>query len=105
MRSGMNRFALAMAAVLILTLSAGFTDRQSSARVHPVGSSGTIFQENTDTFRSELLLMQREQLPHLAHQSSDQEPPAPALLVYMGLILAGSTVSVLLARRRLQREL
>jgi hypothetical protein len=49
--------------------------------------------------------MRREQLPRLAQQPSDQESPAPALLVYLGLILAGSTVSVLLARRRLQREI
>jgi hypothetical protein len=101
----MSRFALAMAAILILTLSAGFTDGQSSARMHPAGSSGTIFQENTDTFRSDLLLMQRQQLSPLAHQSADQEPPAPALLVYLALILAGSAISVLLARRRLQRKI
>jgi hypothetical protein len=100
----MSRFALALAAVLILTLSAGFTSGQPSARIHPGGSGGALFQENTDTIRSELFLMRREQLPRLAQQPSDQESPAPALLVYLGLILAGSTVSVLLARRRLQRE-
>lgn len=101
----MSRFALALAAVLILTLSAGFSNGQSSARVQPGGSAGAVFQENTDTFRSELFLMRRDPLPGLEHRSSDQEPPAPALLVYMGLILAGSAVSVLLTRRRLQREL
>jgi hypothetical protein len=101
----MSRFALALAAILILTLSAGFTNGQSSARMQPGGSGGVVFQENIDTFRSELFLMRHEQLPGLQRPSSDQEPPAPALLVYMGLILAGSTVSVLLTRRRLQREL
>jgi hypothetical protein len=93
-----------MAAILILTLSAGFTNGQPSARLHAVAAGGTAFQENTDTFRAELFLLQHEQLPHLTRQSSDQEPPAPALLIYLGLILAGSAFAVLLARRRLQRE-
>jgi hypothetical protein len=101
----MSRFALAMAAILILALSAGLTNDPSGARLHPAGPGRSVLLENTDTLRAELMLVQREQLPHLAPQSSDREPPAPALLIYMGLILAGSTVSVLLARRRLQREI
>jgi hypothetical protein len=105
MRSGMGRFALALAAILILTLSAGLTGGQSGAPLGMGAAGGAVFQETTDTFRAELLLMQREQLPGLAQQSPEQEPPAPALLIYLGLILAGSAVSVLLARRQLQRQI
>lgn len=101
----MSRFALAMVAILILALSAGFTNGQSSARLHSGAAGSAAFQQNTDTFRAELFLMQHEQLPHLAQQSSDQEPPAPALLIYFGLILAGSAFAVLMARHRLQREI
>jgi hypothetical protein len=98
----MSRFALALAAILILTLSAGLTSGRTGASMRTGAPVSTVFQESTDTFRAELLLMQQEQLPHLVQQSPDQEPPAPALLVYLGLVLAGSAISVLLARRRLR---
>jgi hypothetical protein len=101
----MGRFALALAAILILTLSAGLTRGQPSAAMRSGPSGGAVFQETSDTFRAELLMMQREQLPHVAQQSAHQEPPAPALLVYVGLVLAGSAISVVLARRHFQREI
>jgi hypothetical protein len=59
----------------------------------------------TDAFQPELTLIQRAALlPTTQRSASQNEPPAPALLVYLGLVLLGSAASVALARRRLHRE-
>jgi len=58
--------------------------------------------ENADAFRAELMLVKRAALVRTAPSSASQaETPAPALLVYLGLVLVGSAGSVALARRRL----
>jgi hypothetical protein len=106
MRSGMVRFALALAAIVILTLSAGLTRGQPQATPLSVGAtSAAAFHNNTDTsFRADLMLMNRAALLRTPQRSAHEEPPAPALLVYLALILVGSAGSVALARRRLQGE-
>jgi hypothetical protein len=102
----MSRLALALAAILILTLSAGLTRGQPQGKLLTTGAANAIvFHENANAFRDELLLMKHEALPSIAQRASDEESPAPALLIYLALILIGSTVSVALARRRLQREI
>jgi len=98
----MARFALALAAIVILTLSAGLTRGQPQAVPLSAGiTTAAAFKNSTDTFRAELMLIKQPAPPHSGQQSMPAEPPAPALLVYLALILVGSAGSVLLARRRL----
>ena len=101
----MGRFALALAAIILVILSAGPTRGQSQAA--PLSAralSAAAFHENTDAFRAELMLVKRAAIPPTAQRLPNEEPPAPALLVYLVLILIGSVGSVALARRRLHRE-
>jgi hypothetical protein len=101
----MVRFALALAAIVILTLSAGLTRDQPQTTPLSVGAtSAAAFHDNTDTFRADLMLMKRATLLRTPQRSPHEEPPAPALLVYLALILVGSAGSVALARRRLHGE-
>jgi hypothetical protein len=101
----MARFALALAAIVILTLSAGLTRGQPQATPLSAGAtSAAAFHDNTDTFRAELTLMKRAAPLPTAQRSPNEEPPAPALLVYLALILVGSAGAVALARRRLHGE-
>jgi hypothetical protein len=101
----MARFALALAVIVILTLSAGPTRDQPQAIALSAGAiSAAAFHDNTDTFRAELMPMKRTAIPPTAQRSPNEELPAPALLVYLGLILVGSAGSVLLARWRLHGE-
>jgi hypothetical protein len=102
LRDGMARFALALAAIVILTLSAGPTHDQPQAIPLIVPAiSGAAFHDDIDTFRAELMPMKRTAIPPTAQRSPNEELPEPALLVYLALILVGSAGSVLLARRRL----
>jgi hypothetical protein len=48
------------------------------------------------------MLMKRTAITPTAQRSPNGEPPAPALLVYLALILVGSAGSVTLARRQLR---
>ena len=98
----MARFALALAAVVVLILSAGLTRVQPQTPPLRAGTtSAATFRDNTDTFRAELTLMKRVAPVHTPQRASNEEPPAPALLVYLVLILVGGAGSVVLARRRL----
>jgi hypothetical protein len=97
----MGRFALALAAIMLLILSTGLTRSQSQAPPLSAGAPSAGFYESTDTFRAELLLMKRATTPPTSQRSPNEEPPAPAALVYLALILIGSLGSVALARRRL----
>ena len=98
----MARFALALAAIVILTLSAGLTHVQPHATPLNAGAtSPAAFSDNIDAFRAELMPMKRAALLSTAQRPAHEEPPAPALLVYLALILVGSAGSVALARRRL----
>jgi hypothetical protein len=99
----MARFALALAAIVILTLSAELTYSQPQVTRQRADAANTAaFQDNADTFRAELILMQHTAITPTVQRSPNEEPPAPALLVYLALILVGSVGSVALARRRLR---
>ena len=101
----MGRFALALAAIVILMLSAGPTRGQPQAAPLSAGAPrAAAFHQNTDAFRAELMLVKRAAIPPTAQRSPNEEAPAPALLVYLALILVGSVGSVVLARRRLHGE-
>ena len=98
----MARFALALAAIVILTLSAGPMQVQPQALPLSAGAINVAaFHDNPDTFRAELMPMKRTAMPATAQRSPNEDLPAPALLVYLALILVGSAGSVALARRRL----
>jgi hypothetical protein len=100
----MGRFALALAAIVILTLSAGPMRSQPHATTLRAGAASAAAFHDIDSFRAELMLMKRAATPPRAQRSLNEEPPAPALLVYLALILVGSAGSVMLARRRLHGE-
>src|SRR5437764_15094565 len=98
----MARFALALAAIVILTASAGLTRKLPQAIPLSTGAmSAAAFHDNTDTFRAEPPLMKHTATLPTAQRSPREESPAPALLVYLALILIGSAGLVALARRRL----
>jgi hypothetical protein len=102
----MARFALALIAILILALSAGLTNRQTHGTSLGAGAASPAdFYQSTNALRAELLLMSDQAMPAMAQRTNNQEPPAPALLIYLALILVGSAVAVALASRRVQREM
>jgi len=102
----MVRLAFALAAIIILALSAGLTDsRPQAAHLLAGANSAAGMRSSTDTFRADLILIKRAALLDPAQSPVHQkEPPAPALFVYLGLVLIGSAGSVALARRQLHRE-
>ncbi len=101
----MARFALALAAIVILTLSAGLTRGQPQVRTLSTGAASAVARYNTtNSFETGPLLMKHTAILPATQLSTQEEPPAPALLVYLALILVGSIGSVALARRRLHGE-
>jgi hypothetical protein len=102
----MVRLACALAAIIILALCAGLANsRPQAAKLIAGASSAADVRGNADAFQADLMLIKRAALlPTTQSSVKQQEPPAPALLVYLGLVLIGSAGSVALARRRLQRE-
>ena len=71
----MGRFALALAAIVILTLSAGPKRGQPQAIPLSAGAlSAAAFHDNTDTFRAELIPTKRTEIPP-AVQRSPKHPP------------------------------
>jgi len=102
----MGRFVLALAAIVILALTAWPTHGQPQTVPLNAGSVSTAaFRNATDSFRADLMLMRRAANEPAQQPSPNEEPPAPALLVYLALILVGSVGSVALARRRLGGEI
>ena len=101
----MGRFALAFAAIVILTLSAWPTHGQQVVPLNAGAVSAAAFQNATDSFRADLMLTRRTASHAATPRSPREEPPAPALLVYLVLILVGSVASVALTRRRLGGEI
>jgi hypothetical protein len=101
----MARFALALVAIALLIISARPTHGQPQGIQQSAGtSSAAALRDNIDMFRSELLLI-RHTAPARSMQSlPNEEPPAPALLVYLALILIGGAGSVALARWRLHDD-
>ena len=101
----MARFAFALAAIMILILSAGLTHGQlQTPPLRPETISAAALHDNTDAFRAEVALIKRAAPVATAQLAPNEEPPAPALLVYMALILVGGAGAVALAYRRLRSE-
>ena len=97
----MARFALALAAIVILILSARPIHGQPQTAPLRVGATSAALRDNIDMFRSELMLIKPAVPAQAAQGLPNDEPPAPALLVYLALILIGGAGSVALARWRL----
>ena len=99
----MVKLAFALAAIIILALSAGLTHSRPQAATLIAGTnSAAVMRDKTGAFQADLMLLKRAALQHNAQSTTNQEePPAPALLIYLGLILVGSAGSVALARWRL----
>lgn len=101
----MARFAFALAAIMILILSAGLThDQLQTPQLRAETISAAALRDNTNAFRAEIALIKRAAPVGTAQLAPSEEPPAPALLVYMALILVGGIGAVALARQRLHRE-
>jgi hypothetical protein len=101
----MARFALALVAIVILILSARLTHGQpQSIPLHAGTTSAAALRDNVDMFRAELMLIRHATPAQAAQHSPNEEPPAPALLVYLALILVGGASSVALARWRLHGD-
>jgi hypothetical protein len=86
---------------MILTLSAWPLRGQPQALSLSASAQDTASFHNAAAFHAELLPIKRTVMPLAAQGAPREEPPAPALLVYLALILVGSAGSVALARRRL----
>jgi hypothetical protein len=97
----MSRLALALAAIVILILSARPIHGQPQVAPLRAGATSAALRDNIDMFRSELMLIKHAAPAQPAQGQLNEEPPAPALLVYLALILIGGAGSVALARWRL----
>jgi hypothetical protein len=99
----MTRFAIVLAALLLLALSGGVTPTQL-ARMGTVEATGRgVIERSIMTANPGIGLQADSSLPASLAASSD-DAAAPALLVYLGVVLVGSAVSVALVRRNLGRE-
>ena len=100
----MARFALALAAIVVLIISARPIHGQPQAMHLSAGTTSAVaLRGNIDMFRSDLMPIRHTAPAHSVQSLPNAEPPAPALLVYLALILIGGAGSVALARWRLGR--
>src|SRR5262245_26299427 len=97
----MTRFALVLTAILMLTLSAGLTSGRPRQMPPSTSAAAVGFRDIPDAFQVKVVA-QHKAPASLARRSPTEEPPAPALLIYLGLILVGSVVAVLLMQQRMQ---
>jgi hypothetical protein len=100
----MARFAFSLAAIMILIFSAGLTHGQLQPPLRAAALSAASLNHNTDAFRAEVALLKRAVHVEAAPIAPNEEPPAPALLVYLALILVGGAAAVALAHRRLRNQ-
>ena len=98
----MTRFALVLVAILALVLSAGLTPTkipaaaggqmvvtQPGMKSRPIASDAAIALASRPAASS----------AHALAGPTTNDPPAPAVLIYLVLVLAGSAISVALVRR------
>jgi hypothetical protein len=98
----MTRFAIVLAALLLLVLSGGVTPTQL-AQMGTVDATGAVVVEHSALAASAGIGLPADQgLP--ASLAASDDAAAPALLVYLGVVLIGSAVSVAVVRRNLGRE-
>jgi hypothetical protein len=103
----MIRVALALVAVLLLVLSADLT--QTQLRQMPFDArlaSDAAFQEEASSIQANMLLLNERGQPirPALSATAGEDAPAPALLVYLALILLGSAVSVMLVHHQQRRQ-
>jgi len=103
----MARVALALAAILLLACSAG----QNQAHLQQLSFGRTQLADTGllrgSTAASVDIIVPHAQPPGLdgAPRPSTDETPAPALLVYLALIVVGSAVGVGLVRHSQRRQI
>ena len=101
----MTRVLLALASILMLALSASLTHTQLRTIQFDTRPADVALQRNADAIQHNMLLAEEAPVIHTALSASGSEDaPAPALLVYLTLILVGSAVAVGLVRHHLRRE-
>jgi hypothetical protein len=105
----MTRLAIALATVLLLALSAGST--HTTLYENGMGSTGVAAQIRVaGADQAPAGVPQRSLVANLAASPSvgiaahGDEQLAPALLVYLVVVLAGSAIAVALVRRGIGRE-
>jgi hypothetical protein len=104
----MTRVILALAAILLLALSAGLTHTQLSQLSFDARPSGnTAPAQATPIVLPAKTMLNGGSAPIVAPLTTiaGEEAPAPALLVYLLLILAGSAVAVGRVRHTQRREI
>jgi hypothetical protein len=103
----MTRLAIALAAVLLLALSSGFThtslNQNGAVSQAVVGQSRVAGADQAGgAGRSFVANLASPTSVGMAARADEQ--PAPALLVYLAFVLASSAVAVALVRRGIGRE-
>jgi hypothetical protein len=103
----MAKFALALSVILLLALSAGFTqiDSDRASATHQAHSSS--FVERRALTGDVGLVLSGGTAPALGGRLPAAPPgdrPAPALLVYLAFVLIGSAISVAIVRRNQGRD-
>jgi hypothetical protein len=104
----MSRLLLALAAILLLTLSAGFT--HTGLRQMPLGpdrfANVPLLKSGLSTTNADAAFGQIQSLgPGPTVRATPDDAPAPALLIYLGLIVVGSAAAVGLVRYHQRREI
>jgi hypothetical protein len=111
----MIRVALALAALLLLVLSADLThtqlrqmpfDARLAGDPSMASGRGAALQGEASSIQANMLLLNEGSQPIQPALSAGagEEAPAPALLVYFALVLLGSAVSVMLVHHQQRRQ-
>lgn len=105
----MTRFALALAAILLLALSTSFmhTQLDQTGATRGVAAPAALVERRAFAADAGLALQggAEQAIVQALPPSPPADRPAPALLVYLGLVLVGSAISVAIVRRSQGREL
>lgn len=97
----MTRAAIALIALLILTLSAGFTS--TSLQRSSLGPVAQAQRNAALAGELDVRLLGQPAAPGAA-ASTSEDGPAPALLAYLALVLVGSVVAIASVRASQRRE-
>lgn len=101
----MTRLVLAVIAIIVLTLSAGFSHAPLQTPTRAQASSALQAFGSRQVMMAEIELMRPVHARELSTASSpSEEGPAPALLAYLALVLIGSAIAVGMVRYSQARE-
>jgi len=99
----MTRLALALAAILVLTLSAGLSHTQLAPPSASEGDSLRVLQAQ-QVVSTEFDFAQVGRQPQAPTLHSGEDAPEPALIAYLALVLIGSVVGVGMVRHNARSQ-